>query len=97
MSRIQKSLQGSLKLVLIGEYPIVYRFLQVLKTCYQIYSGLLVTRWWIFQVCQSALEFKRIIIVLEETCRNRRVERDASETFVGQTGLEDVRIYSDIY
>lgn len=57
MSRIQKSLQGSLKLVLIGENPIVYPFLQVLKSCQQIYSGLLVTCRWIFQVGQSALEF----------------------------------------
>lgn len=33
MSRIQQSLERSFKLVLIGENPIVYPFLQVLDAC----------------------------------------------------------------
>ena len=36
------------------------------------------------------------MVVFEETRRNCRIERDAGETFVGQTGVKDVSICSDV-
>lgn len=61
----------------------------------KIYWRLLVARRWIFEVCQCALELEGVVVVLNESRRDGRVEGNARQAFISEAGVEDdVAVYA---
>ena len=89
-----QKLQVSLKIVLIRVCAINDLLLKFVELCYNVYSRLLVPLGRVLEVCQSALELKRLIPVLNETRCDRGIERYAREALVSIAGSKDLVSFS---
>ncbi len=52
-----------------------------------------IATWGVFEVCQSALELQCVVEILQEARRDGGVERNACETLIDKTGIENNVIY----
>ena len=95
VSRVNQVLQRRLECVLVLIDTCIDILLNLVKPFDQICRRLLIARWRILQVDQRRLKLESVIIVLQKSSGDGRIEGHARETLVGQLGGEGT-VYSTI-